>query len=348
MTPSAMYLWDLRYQTLTDCSARSHDVIKAIEYFVTAQQEREEVGTSRIAQALYEQALRDDLFLPEKAISGLVQLEAWDELGRLACVLLAPEELELLGRYWCRSPSREPFGSDSLYRLRQGLVKNLAKPINTDALWPAIQKYFRRKDNSIRRRAIQLVGELHVEAAYRTLRNIVDDPAQPTLHDDAVQALGLIGSDAPVRYILQLLSEPSRQDLGIWGTIHSRSPKAIPILDKLIAAESSAATQFDAIRTLGTIGGDAAARVLLKYLDGPHRSWVIDALGAARSGLAVSCLGRLLRSRNLTKDERDEVAEALSHIDTPEARQVLAKTLAQGHKKAASSTGRALSARRWE
>jgi len=343
MPDNAIYQCELLYQRLTDPTASFFDVRTAIEYFVKYPREREFVGEQCVAYALRYRALRDDLLLPDKAVWGLVQMEAWDELGRLVCALIAPDEELGWSYYQFHDHRRE---TSLTLRLKLALIEHLSEPVDTAPLWPVLRRYFRRKDKTIRERAITLAGELHVVPAYRTLRRIVEDPAQAQLHRQAVKAIGLLNSSAAQRYIIQLLRDPERQDLGLLGVSYSCDPKAIPILSNLLADSDSAMMHKDILLILGEIGGDKAARVLLKHLDGPYRQLVISALGSTGSDIAVPQLKRLLRGRTTSQVNRDRAAEALSEIDTPKARRVLAATLAKSRKGAASSAGSALSARR--
>lgn len=347
MRANAMYVYDLKYRKLTDSVTSSWEIEQLIEYFVTHEAERKQVGQSSIAWAFLNLALHKNLLVSDKAIWGLVQLQAWDELGILARIWIAPqEELKrpglLASELWLAC-LRDP---DAIRPLGWALTKGLSKPTDTDNLWSAVRGYFRRKDEAIQRRAIIVVGNLHIAPAFPTLKTIVENPAKAALHDDAIEAIGLIGDNRAVRYLLRLLEDPVQRSIVIWALQLTRSPKAVPALKKLLASPIPPATQVEVIEALGEVGGDAAARVLLKHLDGPHRLRVIDALGTARSSIAVPRLEKLLRSRGATEAERSRAAEALSQIDTPEARRALADALAHGSKKAAGSAGAALRDRR--
>lgn len=345
MPDNSMSIYELRLRKLEQTDSWS-EVHELIDYFLTHDAERRQVTGSAVAQAMLDLALHESILIQKEAMSGLVRLERWWEIGQLVRIWIDPEK-ELKHRY-----------SRHASRLRNACMFNLTavdpvkwalqdalQGVDTRELWPEARNYFRRKDEAIRCRAIRIIGELHIAPAYLTLKRLIENPEQSALHCDTISALGGIGDNKAVRYLISLLDEPARQLDALYALQLAASPKAVSALKKLLETSPAAKIQVECIDALGKSKVDTAARVLLKYAEGPYKYHVIIALGETGSDVAVPRLKRFLRGRNSVDRERELAAEALSEIDTPASRRVLAETLSGGNKKAASYAGTVLRSR---
>ncbi|MGC9397304.1 MAG: HEAT repeat domain-containing protein [Anaerolineae bacterium] len=341
MRSKSLYVYELNW--MTEESTPREQVLRLMDDALSDRM-LAQIDVTVLKEKLRRLALHEDLLISGCAIQGLVQLEDWKALSQLVCILIEPrKQLKQCG-YWGATHllyvyERNPMTALVLLEFD---LRSALKSVNTDELWPAIRGYFRRKDADIRRRAIEIAGELHIAAAMNSLKTIIADPEQAEFHETAIEALGHIGDERAVRYLITLLENVEQRRDAIWALQLTKSPKAVPALKKLLATSPPPAVFSSAIETLGEISGDVAARVLLQYLDGPYKTAVIEALGKAGSEVAVPRLDKLLRSRNATDAECDLAAEALSAIDTPAARKALADALAHGSHKSASSAGTAL------
>ena len=57
MPENSMYIYELRYHQLCNYDVASHEVNQLVEYFITHEAEREQVGNSVIAAALFSLSL---------------------------------------------------------------------------------------------------------------------------------------------------------------------------------------------------------------------------------------------------------------------------------------------------
>ena len=187
MPDNSMHSYDLRYRNLWSPRVSWQAVAEIVEYFIIHEAERRQVGNSRIAGALLDLALHQDSLINGKAVWGLVQLERWEELGQLACIWIDPNK-ELKHHFTLHGDHYKVsclFDPDAIRPLGWALKSNLQKPVNTDALWPAVRKFFRREDETVLQRAIYVIEELHIAPAYLTLKRLIENPEKSALHSYA-------------------------------------------------------------------------------------------------------------------------------------------------------------------
>jgi HEAT repeat protein len=324
MRSKSLYVYELNW--MTEASTPRERVLQLLEDALSDRM-LAQVDETVLVDKLMQLALREDSIVAMSAIKGLVQLEAWEPLRQLVRIWIDPDrelKLRLTSKAWRANVwyseashlraayQRDPF--TALLSLEINLVAAL-KHADTDEMWPAVRNYFRRKDETVRARAIEMAGRLRIRAAVNTLKRIIADAEKSSLHTEAIEALGEIGDARAMRYLSALLKDaPHRRD-AIWALGLAKSPKAIPVLKKLWATSPSLTICDAIIEALGNIGGDKAARVLLQHLDGPHTNDVIEALGATGSEVAVPRLRKLQRSRSASQTTRNLAAEVLSQID---------------------------------
>ena len=100
---------------------------------------------------------------------------------------------------------------------------------------------------------------------------------------------------------------------------------AVPVLAKLLADERLSAYARDTLEAIFSPTADAALRDALSRLDGKQRIGILGSIGARRDAKAIGAVAEMLGSDDAATVEA--AARTLGHIGTPEAAEILQKTL---------------------
>ena len=102
---------------------------------------------------------------------------------------------------------------------------------------------------------------------------------------------------------------------------------AVPVLGGLLADEKLSAYARDTLEAISGRAADAALREALSRLEGKQRIGILGSIGARRDAEAIGAVAELLGSDDAATVEA--AARTLGHIGTPEAADILQKTLSE-------------------
>lgn len=189
MPDNSILIQDLKLRQLRDADSL-YEAKKLVEYFVTEEAARKLASENSVAHAMLDLALHKDISIRRKALWGLVQLERWKEIGQLLRLWIDPEKelWRVHGKNISTWLDAYPLRMEKLDAIKRDLVIELEE-VDTSELWPAVRNYFRRKDETIRQRAIMMCGVLKIKPALRSLKRILKDPEKSALHREAQIAI---------------------------------------------------------------------------------------------------------------------------------------------------------------
>ncbi|HNT74370.1 MAG TPA: hypothetical protein PKH77_05030 [Anaerolineae bacterium] len=189
MPINSEYSYALKLQQLSQAKSW-YEVEELIDYFMTHAAERQQASENVFAHTLQGRALHDDERIRKKALDALVQLERWEEIGQILRTYIDPERelADYFWRYVAKIVFRELEKFDVVEGIGHTLVKSL-EGVDAAPLWPFVRNYFRRKDETVKKRAIVMIGMLRIKPGLKKLEQIASDPAQSALHQIAQAAI---------------------------------------------------------------------------------------------------------------------------------------------------------------
>ncbi len=175
-----------------------------------------------------------------------------------------------------------------------------------------------------RERVIAALGTLREKSAVQPIARVLTDRSLKRRYI-AAWALGEIGSEEGIPFLLQALGDPELpvRQYATRSLIKINLAAVEPLIGLLVTADPLAAA--GAIRALGDIGDKRALDPLLAQVDGPNRADVFLALGKLRAPRAESAL--LAGLADPDWEVRMNAAMALGTVGTASSASGLEKTL---------------------
>ncbi|HEU4683701.1 MAG TPA: HEAT repeat domain-containing protein [Nitrospira sp.] len=245
----------------------------------------------------------------------IVRMHAAQALGRIK----SPDSVEPL----------LPLLQDKVKAVREEAAMALAAI--GDAAVPSLISALAHADWLVRLHAVEALGRMRSPASVDPLLSVLFNDRDTAVREDVVRALGQIGDERAVEFLVVTMKEPGLRPLAVEALGQIGDRRAVPILIKVVEGtdqpmesrvvagcgdrwDEEMVTRGAAVRALGMLGDDAAISALLGALrDTVTRADAAAALARFGSKVIPPLLGLL--SQETTDDNfRFHVKETLAAV----------------------------------